>query len=68
MKRTTEKKISITLAIVALVLYAVSAVTGLMPNLHSSIDKICMYLGLAMTCMSLVYLSKDNTKAAKAEQ
>ena len=67
MKRTNEEKITITLAAVALVLFGVSAVTGLMPNLNSSIDKICMYLGLAMTCLSFVFMGKAK-KTAKAEQ
>ncbi len=66
MKRTKEEKISIAMSCAALVLFAVSLVTGLMPNLESSIDKICFFLGIALTCLAATYVSK--AKSAKVNQ
>ena len=62
MKKTKEYRISIVLFIVALVLFAISMVTGLIPSLNYSIDKICMYLGFAAFGFGLVLLKKaENT-------
>lgn len=58
MKKSKEYKISIVLFSVALVLYCISMVTGLMPNLNFSIDKISMYLGFAFFGFGLVFLTK----------
>lgn len=65
MKKTKEYKISIILFIIALVLDCISIVTGLIPNLDFSIDKICMYLGFAFLGFGLVFLkkAKDNTES-----
>lgn len=62
MKNSKEYKISTALFCVALVLYAISIVTGLIPGLAFAIDKICMYLGFAAFGFGLVFLkkSKDN--------
>lgn len=59
MKKTKEYKISIGLFIASLVLFGVSIVTGLIPNLNYSIDKISMYLGFACFGFGLVYLKKS---------
>lgn len=58
MKNTKEYKTSIVLFSVALILYAISIVTGLMPGLGFSIDKISMYLGFACFGFGLVFLKK----------
>lgn len=60
MKKSKEYKISIVLSIVALTLFGVSMVTGLMPvaeRIHS-IDKISMYLGFALFGFSYMFLRK----------
>lgn len=49
---------SIKLFSAALVLFAISIVTGLIPGLSYSIDKICMYLGFAFFGFGLVFLNK----------
>lgn len=63
MKNTKEYKISVVLFSVALVLFGISLVTGLIPNLSFSVDKICQYLGFAVFALGLVYLkkAKDNS-------
>lgn len=58
MKKSKEYKISIALFIAALVVDGISLVTGLIPDLNSSIDKICMYLGFALLGFGLVFLAK----------
>lgn len=62
MKKSKEYKISVALFIVALVMDCISIVTGLIPNLDFSIDKICMYLGFGFLGFGLVFLkkAKDN--------
>ena len=62
MKKSKEYKISVLLFSVALVLYGISIVTGLIPNLDYSVDKITMYLGFACLGFGLVFLkkAKDN--------
>lgn len=64
MKKTKEFTISVSLFIVALICDAISIVTGLIPNLDFSIDKICMYLGIAFLGFGLIFLkeAKDNSK------
>lgn len=63
MKRSKAYKISVVLFVITLIFDSISIVTGLMPNLNSSIDKICMYLGFAFLGMGLVFLkkAKDNS-------
>lgn len=60
MKKSKEYKISIVLSIVALTLFGVSMVTGLMPVAERiySIDKISMYLGFALFGFSYMFLRK----------
>lgn len=58
MKKSKEYKISIVFFIVTLVLEGISLVTGLMPNLNFSIDKICMYLGFVFLGLGLLFLKK----------
>lgn len=60
MKKSREYKISIVLFIAALVMFAVSMVTGLIPGLIYSIDKICMFLGFAFFGFGVTFLNKDN--------
>ena len=62
MEKSKEYKICVGLLSVSLVLYLISMVTGLIPGLLFSIDKICMYLGTSFFCFGLVFLkkSKDN--------
>lgn len=58
MKKSKEYRISIVLFSVALVLYGISIVTGLIPGLSFSIDKICMYLGFSFMGLGLVFLRR----------
>ena len=62
MKKSKEYKISMVSSIAALVLLGISIVTGLIPGLIYSIDKICMYLGFAFLGLSVTFLkkAKDN--------
>lgn len=62
MKKTKESKICIVLFSISLVLYGISIITGLIPGLDFSIDKISMYLGFAFSGFGLVFLkkAKDN--------
>lgn len=62
MKKSKELKFSIVLFSVSLVLFGISIITGLIPELNFSIDKISMYLGFSCFCFGLVFLkkSKDN--------
>ena len=66
MKKTKEYKISTVLFIIALVCFAISIVTGLIPNHEYNTDKIFMYLGFALNGFGFVYLKKfeknDNDK------
>lgn len=64
MKNSKEYKTSIVLFSVALVLYVISIITGLIPGLIYSVDKICMYAGFACFGLGLVYLAKakDNNE------
>ena len=59
MKKTKEYKISTVLFIIALVCFAISIVTGLIPNYEYNTDKIFMYLGLAFNGFGFVYLKKS---------
>lgn len=62
MKKLKEYKICFGLFCICLILYGISMVTGLMPELNSSIDKICMYLGHTFLCLGIVFSlkHKDN--------
>ena len=62
MKKSKEYKISMVSSIAALVLLGISIVTGLIPGLIYSIDKICMYLDFAFLGLSVTFLkkAKDN--------
>lgn len=62
MKKSKEYKISRVLFCVSLVLFCISIVTGLIPGLVFAIDKICMYLGLAVLCFGFVLLKKATDK------
>lgn len=68
MKNSKEYKISSTLFCVALVLYGISIVTGLIPGLEYSIDKICMYLGFAFFGLGLVFFSKSKGSDDKEDK
>lgn len=68
MKNTKSYKIAVALFIVALVLFAASIVTGLIPNLVYSVDKITMYLGFASFGFGLVFLSKAKKESNKEEK
>lgn len=59
MKKSKEYKIGIVLFSVSLVLFGISIVTSLMPELRFSIDKICMYLGFSFFCLGFVFLKKS---------
>lgn len=60
MKKSKEYIISIVSFVVAIVLYFISMITGLIPNLDFSIDKICMYLGFVFFGLGLVFMYKSN--------
>lgn len=62
MKNSREYKISVVFMSLALVLFCISIVTGLIPGLKFSIEKISKYLGFAFFCLGLVYLQKSKTK------
>ena len=62
MKKSKEYKISMVSSIAALVLLGISIVTGLIPGLIYSIDKICMYLGFAMFGLGMVFFTKSKKK------
>lgn len=62
MKKSREYKISVVCFCIALVLFAVSIITGLIPGLVYSVDKICEYLGFACFGFGLVYASKAKGK------
>lgn len=59
MKNSKEYKISIVMSSIALVLFAISIVTGLIPGLNYSIDDISKNLGFAFFCLGLVFLIKS---------
>ena len=62
MKDSKEYKISNVLFVIALVLYSISIITGLIPGLVYSVDKICMYLGFAMFGLGMVFFTKSKKK------
>lgn len=68
MKESKEYKISIALFIAALVVDSISLVTGLIPDLNSSINKICMYLGFALLGFGLVFLAKAKDSKDKKDK
>ncbi len=68
MKNSKDYKTSMALFIVALVLYLVSIVTGLIPGLTYSIDKICMYLGFAFFGFGLLFLNKSKKDDSSEEK
>lgn len=68
MKNTKSYKIAVALFIVALVLFAASIVTGLIPNLVYSVDKITMYLGFASFAFGLTFLAKAKKESNKEEK
>ena len=68
MKKTKEYKISIVLFIAALVVFAISIVTGLIPGIIYSIDKICMYLGFALFGFGLMFLNKAKDNNDKNDE
>lgn len=59
MKQSKEYKISYVLFCVAIVLFGVSLVTGVMSNINSSIDTICLFLGISFMCFGFVVLGKS---------
>ncbi|MBQ0027129.1 MAG: hypothetical protein KBS96_00860 [Lachnospiraceae bacterium] len=58
MRKLNEYKISIALFSIALVLYVISIITGLIPGLAYSIDKMCMHLGIVFFGFGLVFSYK----------
>lgn len=58
MKKSKEYKICFGSFCICLILYGISMVTGLMPGLTSSIDKICMYLGHTFLCLGILFSYK----------
>lgn len=53
-----EYKISVVLFCVSLLFFAISFITGLIPALIFSIDKICMYLGFSFLSAGFVFLRR----------
>lgn len=64
-KRPLEHKFCVGLFIISLVMYGISLVTGLMPELNCSIDKICMYLGFSFFGFGLVVMNIMTIKTEK---
>lgn len=58
MKKSKEYITCYVLFTVSLILYSISIITGLIPGLDFSIDKICMYLGFSFMGLGLVFLNK----------
>lgn len=67
MKKSKEYKISMVLFSVCLLLYGISFITGLIPELNYSIDKICFRLGFVLFCLGLIYSKKANGNKDKKE-
>lgn len=65
MKKSKEVKISVVLASVSLVLFCISMVTGLIPDLAYSIDKLCMYLGFASFGLGFWFLEKSQISSSR---
>lgn len=62
MKKSKEYIISCWLFSMSLVMYCISMITGLIPGLQFSMDKICMYLGFSFLGLGLVFMHKSNEK------
>ena len=67
MKKSKEYKISIVLFIIALVLFGISMVTGLIHGFIYSTDKICMFLGIAFMGFGVYFLNKAKNSNDKYE-
>lgn len=59
MKDLKDNKISIVLFGLALLVFGVSFVTGLIPEMDFAIDKICMYLGFSLFGFGLIFMTKN---------
>lgn len=67
MKRSKEYKISVVSSGLALVLFCISLVTGLIPGLVYSVDKICFGLGFACLGLGLIYMKKSKEYSSNEE-
>lgn len=68
MKKSKEYKLCVVFSCIALVLFSVSIVTGLISGLVYSIDKICGGLGFSCFCLGLLFLYKSNDKIDNKEK
>ncbi len=59
MKNSKEYKISKVLFIIALVCFAISLVTSLIPNFEYNTYRIFMFLGFAFNGFGIVYFKKS---------
>lgn len=62
MKKTKEYKISCVLFVICIISFSLSAVTGLVGRIDTSIDNMFMYLGFALLCLGFVFLKKAKDK------
>lgn len=61
MKKVNDYKKSAVFSCIAIVLFGISMVTGLIPGLVYSIDKITMYLGFSSLGLGLIYFRRYKT-------
>ncbi len=59
MKKTREYKISCLLSIVAIALFCVAGITGLIPSINPVIEEVCFGLGFSFSCLGVVFLKKS---------
>lgn len=66
MEKSKEYKMSVVLSSIALVLLLVAGVTGLMSGVDPLIEKICLYLGIALNLLGIAsYMNSKEYKAFK---
>ena len=65
MNKSREYKISVVLFVVAIVLFSVSLITGLIPGMIFSVDKMCGHLGWVFFGVGLLLMGKDKVYNVK---
>ncbi len=68
MKKSKEYKISIVFFSLCLVSFCIAIITGLMPDLSFSIEKICKCLGFALFALGLVFMTKAKDNNGKEDK
>lgn len=57
--KSKEYIIAVVLSCISLVLFGISAVTGLILDINYSIDKVCMYLGFSFLFLAFIFFDKS---------